>query len=254
MKKPLFILIFVFGAIYANGQCTPDPQFVAAGIYPDTATGLDPAYVGQSYNQNITIITPTDTVVDVLGNMVQVTIDSISLTSVLGLPSGFAYSCDPPSCGFPGGTIKCAELYSTINPTSSDIGVYNIVFETTSYASDVPFIGFFTQDDVIDYYYIEIGAATSTINAFDNNTFELKSVYPNPIIDQARFQFISGDFGSNVFKIYNLLGEEMESRVVYSNIGVNSIHVNTSSYPEGIYLYSINNGYQVLTKRMVVSN
>ena len=83
MKKSLFILLFVFGAVYANAQCTPDPQFVSPGIYPDTATGLDPAYVGQSYNQNITIITPTDTVVDVLGNMVQVTVDSINLTSVI---------------------------------------------------------------------------------------------------------------------------------------------------------------------------
>lgn len=254
MKKSLFILLFVFGAFCANAQCTPDPQFTSPGIYPDTATGLDPAYVGQSYNQNITIITPTDTVVDVLGNMVQVTVDSINLTSVTGLPTGFAYSCDPPSCGFPGGTIKCAELYSTTDPTSSDIGVYNIIFETTAYASDVPFIGFFTQDDVIDYYYIEILAATSTINAFDNTTFELKSIYPNPVADQTRVQFISGNAEPTLFKIYNLLGEEIESSVVYSNRGVNTIYVNTSLYPEGMYLYSINNGKQILTKRMVVSN
>ncbi len=254
MKKSLFILLFVFGAFYANAQCTPDPQFVSPGIYPDTATGLDPAYVGQSYNQNITIITPTDTVVDVLGNMVQVTVDSINLTSVTGLPQGFSYSCDPPSCGFPGGTIKCAELYSMTDPTSSEIGVYNIVFETTSYASDVPFIGFFTQDDVIDYYYIEVFGANSTINTFDNKSFELKSVYPNPITDQARFQFISGDSAPISFKIHNLLGEEVDSRLFYSNKGVNTIYINTSLYPQGIYLYSINNGQKVLTKRMVVSN
>jgi len=254
MKKSLFILLFVFGAIYAYAQCTPDPQFVSPGIYPDTATGLDPAYVGQSYNQNITIITPTDTVVDVLGNMVQVTIDSINLTSVTGLPPGFSYSCDPPTCGFPGGTIKCAELYSMTDPTSSEIGMYNIVFETTSYASDVPFIGFFTQDDVIDYYYIEVFGASSTINTFDNTSFELKSVYPNPITDQARFQFISGDSAPISFKIHNLLGEEVDARLFHANKGVNTIYVNTSLYPEGIYLYSINNGQKVLTKRMVVSN
>ena len=31
----------------------------------------------------------------------------------------------------------------------------NIIFETTAYASNVPLIGTITQDDVIDYYYID---------------------------------------------------------------------------------------------------
>ena len=65
---------------------------------------------------------------------------------------------------------------------------------------------------------------------------------------------ISGNAEPTLFKIYNLLGEEIESSVVYSNRGVNTIYVNTSLYPEGMYLYSINNGKQILTKRMVVSN
>ena len=41
--------------------CTPDPQYSAAGIYPDSATNLSTAYVGQPYSENITIITPNDT-------------------------------------------------------------------------------------------------------------------------------------------------------------------------------------------------
>jgi len=254
MKKTLLILTFVFAAIFANAQCTPDPQFTAAGIYPDTSIGLAPAYVGQSYNENITIITPTDTVVDVLGSMVAVTIDSINLTSVTGLPSGFSYSCDPPSCGFPGGTSKCAELYSTINPTASDIGVYNIIFETTAYASDVPFLGTMTQDDAIDYYYIEISVATSTINQFENTTFELKGAYPNPIINQAKIQFISGNSTNVIFTVFNCLGEKIEESNIATNRGVNDIFINANNYPNGIYMYSINNGERVLARRMVVAN
>jgi hypothetical protein len=186
--------------------------------------------------------------------MVGVTIDSISLTSVSGLPSDFSYSCDPPSCGFPGGTVKCAELFSVIDPTAADIGLYPIIFETTSYASDVPFLGTFTQDDVIDYYYIEISPTTSIINTFDNNTFELKGVYPNPIINQAKIQFISGNADNIVFTVYNLLGEEIDLQLISSNKGVNTINLNTSMYSDGIYLYSINNGSKLQTKRMVVKN
>ncbi|MDA0682434.1 MAG: hypothetical protein O2781_03680, partial [Bacteroidetes bacterium] len=179
MKKTLLTLTLALAFIGAQAQCTPDPQYTAAGIYPDSTTGLSPATVGLAYNQNITIITPTDTVVDYNGNMVPVTIDSINLTSVTGLPPNFAYACNPPSCGFPGGTIKCAELYSTINPIASDVGVYNIIFKTTAYAK-VNLAGIslpITQVDTIDYYYIEVLVATSTINQFDNTTFELKGAY-----------------------------------------------------------------------------
>ncbi len=258
MKKTLLFLTFAFVIAFASAQsssgCSPDPQYTSAGIYPDTATGLAAGYVGQNYIQNITIITPLDTSIDVLGQTVGVTIDSIVLTSVIGLPSGFDYTCDPPNCQFPGGSTKCAELYSTTAPDASLIGVHDIVFETSSYASNVPFVGTYVQDDVIDYYYIEIFAATSTINQFDNTTFELKGVYPNPSVNQAKIQFVSGAPADMVFKMYNLLGEEIESQIISSSIGVNTIYVNTSSYADGVYLYSINNGHQLLTKRMVVKN
>jgi hypothetical protein len=253
MKKILLTLTLALAFIGAQAQCTPDPQYTAVGIYPDSLTGLSPATVGIAYNQNITIIVPSDTVADVFGQMVPVTIDKIDLTSVTGLPSSFSYSCDPPSCSFPGGTTKCAEL-SSAAPTSSEIGLHQIIFKTTTYVSGVPFIGTTTQNDTIDYYYLQVSGVTSTINQFDNTTFELKEVYPNPVSNQAKIQFVSGTTENITFKIYNLLGEEIESQLISSSKGVNTINLNTSSYAEGIYLYSINNGNKVLTKRMIIKN
>jgi hypothetical protein len=253
MKKILLTLVLTIATIFASAQCMPDLQFTDAGIYPDSATGLVNAYVGQNYSQNITIITPLDTSVASLGGLT-VTIDSINLTSVTGLPPNFAYTCDPPSCGFPGGTIKCAELYSTINPTTSDIGLYNITFETKTYVI-APIVGAITQDDVIDYYYIEIlDNTTSVINQFSSLTFELKGVFPNPAVNNAKIQFISGTSEAVIFKVYNLLGEEVDLQIIHSQRGVNTINLNTTSYSEGMYLYSINNGSEILTKRMVVKN
>lgn len=253
MKKTLLTLTLALAFIGAQAQCTPDPQYTAVGIYPDSLTGLSPATVGIAYNQNITIIVPSDTVADVFGQMVPVTIDKIDLTSVTGLPSSFSYSCDPPSCSFPGGTTKCAEL-SSVAPTSSEIGLHQIIFKTTTYVSGVPFIGTTTQNDTIDYYYLQVSGVTSTINQFDNTTFELKEVYPNPVSNQAKIQFVSGTTENITFKIYNLLGEEIESQLISSSKGVNTINLNTSSYSKGIYLYSINNGNKVLTKRMIIKN
>jgi hypothetical protein len=256
MKKVLLSLFFLFAILFANAQCTPDPQFTIAGIYPDSATGLTPAYVGQLYEQNITIITPNDTDVVISPGFpaVNVTIDNIDLTNVTGLPNSFSYSCDPPTCSFAGGTIACAKLFSP-SPTSAEIGLHQIIFETTTYVSDVPLIVTTTQNDVIDYYYLNVSEnTTSTVNTFDNTTFELESAYPNPIISKANIQFVLGNAEAIIFNVYNLLGVEMESQFIDASRGINTIILNTNSYSSGIYLYSINNGDRVLTKRMVVKN
>ena len=178
---------------------------------------------------------------------------TIELTSVTGLPQNFTYDCLAPNCVFAGGSTTCAVLSSTSNPTSADLGSYQIIMNTTTTVDagiGIPI----TQDDVIDYYYLNIVNTTSTINQFDNTTFELKVAYPNPAITQAKIQFISGIPENIMFKIYNLLGEEIESQLISSLRGVNTININTSSYSEGIYLYSINNGERVLAKRMVIVN
>jgi len=253
MKKILLTLTLAFAFIGANAQCSPDAQFTLPGIYPDSATGLLNAFVGQSYNQNITIITPTDTTVEYLGQMLNVTIDNIDLTDVTGLPNSFSYACDPPNCSFDGGTITCAELYSA-SPLSSEIGSHQIIFETTTYVSNVPFIETTTQDDVIDYYYLNISSTTNTINKFNDFTFDLKDIYPNPVSNNAKIQFISGNSTNVFFTVFNHLGEKIEERNIAATRGVNDIEISSNDYANGMYLYAINNGIQIVSKRMIVAN
>jgi len=241
---------------YAQLGCSPDPQFIAPGIYPDTATGLSDAFVGQAYSENITIIVPVDTVVTVAG-FGSITADflSIELTNVTGLPPNFTYTCDPSNCSFPGGTTKCAEVYSTTNPTIPDIGFYPITFECIAHLSAL--MGQITADCtyVESGYSIEIfDNTTAVIHQFNNQTFELRNPSPNPVLKQAEIQFISGKSDDIVFAIYNLLGKQVYLRRIKATSGLNIIDINTSSFSEGIYLYSINNGNKVLTNRMIVSD
>ncbi|MDP7567729.1 MAG: T9SS type A sorting domain-containing protein [Flavobacteriales bacterium] len=253
MKKTLLTLSLAIATIFASAQCTPDAQYTLPGIYPDSATGLPNAIVAQAYNEVITIITPLDTTVMYNGIPLAVTVQTIELTSVTGLPASFTYDCATSNCVFIGGSTSCAVL-SSANPLSSEIGLHQIIMSTTTTVDagiGVPI----TQDDVIDYYYIDIvDNTTSVVNQFDNTTFNLKDVYPNPVNNTAKIQYISGLITTVEFNIYNLLGEEVESRVISSSRGVNTINVNTSTYSEGMYLYSINNGKQILTKRMIVKN
>ena len=255
MKKILLTLALAFTFIGTQAQCSPDSQFTLAGIYPDSVTGLLPAFVGQLYSQNITIITPSDTSVVITAGTpaINVTIDNIDLTNVTGLPPTFSYSCDPPNCSFSGGTTACAELYSA-GPSSSEIGSHQIIFATTTYVSNVPFINTTTQDDVIDYYYLNISSSTNTMNKFNDFTFELKDIFPNPVNNNAKIQFISGSSADIVFTVFNHLGEKIEERNIAATRGVNDIEISANDYANGMYLYAINNGMQIVSKRMIVAN
>jgi len=256
MKKILLTLTLAFAFIGANAQCTPDSQYILAGIYPDSATGVPNALVGQAYNEVITVIVAPDTLVPnpILGGMITVDIVDMTLDSVNGLPANFTYDCLAPNCAFAGGSTSCAVLSSTINPTVADIGSYPIDMYITAQV-DAGLLGIFFEPLVIDYYYIDIiDNTTSTMNQFDNFTFELKSVYPNPVNNQSKIQFITGELKDVVFSVFNYLGEKMDEQIITTNLGVNDIFINANNYPNGMYLYSINNGEKIISKRMLVAN
>jgi hypothetical protein len=253
MKKTLLTLSLAIATIFASAQCTPDSQFSEPGIYPDSTTGLSPAFVGQAYNEVITIVTPLDTTVVYNGATLDVTVQTIELTSLTGLPASFSYDCEFGNCSFAGGVSSCAVL-SSAQVLISELGLHQIIINTTT-TVDAGFGIQIPQNDVIDYYYIEVlNGTASNLNQFNDLTFELKGVFPNPVLNNAKIQFISGKAEAVTFKVYNLLGEEIESQFINPQRGVNTINVNTTSYSQGLYLYSINNGKDVLTKRMIIKN
>jgi len=254
MKKTLLTLTLTIVTIFASAQCIPDPQYVGGGIYPDTITGVADAYVGQPYDQLMTIITPSDTDLVISGISLNATIDNIDLTNVIGLPPNFTYDCNPTSCSFPGGSTDCANIYSTINPTISDIGLYPVTFECIAYVT-IPLLGGTTQTFITGGYEIEIvGNTTSVIHQFNNQKFELKSPFPHPVNDQSKIQFITGEAKDIVFFVFNYLGEKMDEQIIAANRGVNDIFINANNYPNGMYLYSINNGETIISKRMMIAN
>jgi hypothetical protein len=257
MKKILLTLTLAFAFFGAQAQCTPDPQFTLAGIYPDSSVGLPNAIVGQAYNEVITIIVSLDTLVDnpiIPGATISVDIIDIRLDNVNGLPANFSYDCAAPNCIFLGGSTTCAVLYSTINPTAADVGLYQIFMYTTA-TVDAGLFGIQTQNDIIDYYYIEVtDNTTSTMNQFDAFTFQMKDIFPNPVNDQSKIQFITGESKDVVFSLFNYLGEKMDEQIITASRGVNDILINANNYPNGMYLYSINNGGKIISKRMVIAN
>ena len=252
MKNFFLTLTLAFAFFGAQAQCTPDPQFTIAGIYPDSATGLPNAMVGQAYNEVITIISPVDTSTVILGQTIPVTIQTIELESVTGLPPSFSYDCATTDCIFAGGSTSCAVL-SSPSPTITEIGSHQIIMNTTT-TVDAGLFGIQTQNDVVDYYYINVTNATSVINRFNDFTFELKDIFPNPVNNNSKIQFILGNSADVVFTVFNYLGEKIEEKNIAASRGVNNIEISAKDYANGMYLYSINNGIQLVSKRMIIAN
>lgn len=254
MKLLLSTLISVFFYVTLNAQCSPNTSITSPGIFPDEITNLDEAFVGQPYVTQIDVLCPLDTSVSVGGLTVPVTINNIDLTSVLGLPNNFSYSCNPPSCSFPGGSYACAEIFSTVNPSSSDVGYYPLVITTSTLALNVPLIGSLTQLDTIDYFYIDISNSTASLEQVNSSTFELIDVYPNPASGIANFQFVIGKNEKVDFILYDCLGKMVDQRVIYANRGVNRFDIDISSYSSSLYTYSIVSSNNFLSKKIFVSN
>jgi hypothetical protein len=252
MNKTLLSLALAFAFIGAQAQCTPDPEYSIVGIYPDSASGLPGAIVGQAYDEVITIISPTDTSVTIFGQSISVTVQTIELISVTGLPASFSYDCETANCTFSGGSTSCAVLTSP-SPTVAEVGLHQIIMNTTT-TVDAGLFGIQTQDDVIDYYYINVANTTSVINRFNDFTFELKDIFPNPVNSNAKIQFISGNSADVVFTVFNYLGDKIEERNIAANRGINNIEISANDYANGMYLYSINNGMQIVSKRMIIAN
>jgi hypothetical protein len=252
MKKILLTLTLAIAFIGAQAQCTPDPQYSIVGIYPDSASGLPGAIVGQAYDEVITIISPTDTTVTLLGQSLPVTVQTIELTSVTGLPASFSYDCETANCTFLGGSTSCAVLTST-SPTVAEVGLHQIIMNTTT-TVDAGLFGIQTQDDLIDYYYINVTNTTSVINRFNDFTFELKDIFPNPVNNNAKIQFISGNTVDIIFTVFNHLGEKIEERNIAASRGINDVEISANDYANGMYLYSISNGMKIVSKRMIITN
>ncbi|MBX7240652.1 MAG: T9SS type A sorting domain-containing protein [Bacteroidia bacterium] len=158
MKKNYLFFVFFFLLIqhFSMAQCTPDPQYTQAGVYPQT---LAPVCTNTAYSQVFTLVVPADTVIT---NPFPLTvpIDSVVLEALLGLPPGFSYVCSQPNCAFPGGASGCLIMTGT---TPATPGNYIIRSVTNSYA--VVFGSPFVQTDtsLVDTL-IVLGGPAVTVN------------------------------------------------------------------------------------------
>ena len=251
MKKLLLFVAVTFISIATlNAQCTPDPQYTTPGVFPDSATGMSDACIGQVYDQLVTVIVPIDTCAQVLPAPLPCTtfdFDSIVITSFTGLPTGFTYTTNSPQNTtspndggtFEGGTTGCMTI--TGNPTSAEVGVYPLTINLDVYVGGQ--LTPITQQTV-DYYTIEVLDCAS--NGVEENTLSSIVAFPNPTKNVLTLNGLNGSTES--ISILNTNGQVMMS---YSTVQSTQFEINVSTLESGIYFVKIIENNELRTIRFV---
>lgn len=221
MKK-LFFSLFFTATLMANAQlCTPDTTIKVPGFYPSQ---LADGAVGTPYNQTVMILSFKDTSAVVGGSKQKVTIDSLKLTKVIGLPTGMGYVCYEPRCIYLPSAVRCIKL----NGTPNQAGLFPLKFAVTAYAK---LNGFFpvAQPDTIKNFSLLI---TGTSDVAIIQSMDQLAVFPNPVKDVLHVAHHSGKQP----QIMSLTGAIITAKWEQEN-GLWS--ANTSAIPSGVYALKV---------------
>lgn len=244
------------------------------------------------YNQIINLKTLTDTnfVVDLLGQSLTIEgyIEAFRINGVEGLPEGFTYipnttiwtnggaappftpvqGCvsivagqstlanliaeNPEGIDFPLTVIVDVKIHSTNNSLANN-------FLTNKWLSDpsledIPGIG----PIEVTGFVIRVRAnandcqplSTSKIEA---NSFDVLGNFPNPFRLSTQIRYSSKTSKPVRFEVRNMVGKLVVEQNLQANSGLNKINVKSEKLIPGVYFYSLSDGNQTITKRMVVS-
>ena len=243
------LLIATVGVINSSAQiCTANtscvPQGTDYGICPDSTAGLVHGVVNVAYTQTLSILTPPTGAH--WGNATA-TIDSLIVTGVDSLAPGLSYHCLTPTCSFVPGQ-SCL----VINGTPTQVWNKTIIVHITPHVA--LFGQHFAYTPTTNKQYRSIVDATAGIEILDNAKFEVEQNIPNPFSDRSEIHYSSASTSNVEFRVYNMLGAIVYSNKYKAEKGTNIISVDANTFAPGIYMYSLKNGDNTITKRMIVSN
>ncbi|MFT7592543.1 MAG: hypothetical protein ACI9UJ_002481 [bacterium] len=166
----LFITVVLLGLLGYSQNCISDQNIKDVGFHPKT---IEPAHVDSAYKQVLQVRIFKDTSVILNGNPVLATIDSIVVTGIGGLPSGFYYTCAHKNCTFIPDSTGCATLEGTA--AKGDVGQYDLEIQITIYAKIFGTVSTTQKDTIRQFTMIvdDLSSATQHIQSYLN-------LYPNP--------------------------------------------------------------------------
>jgi hypothetical protein len=100
--------------------------------------------------------------------------------------------------------------------------------------------------------YSTVDVEEETISSLPSN-FSLGQNYPNPFNPSTRIQYSITEPTNVKLSVYNLLGQEVVELVNnYRNVGTYEVNFDASNLPSGVYIYRIEAGSILISKKMTL--
>lgn len=247
IKRLLSTFIFTSFTLLVTAQCTPNVSCVPAnatyGVCPDSATGLKHGTVNVPYTETVSIKVPSTT--DGFG-VPGGTVNDIVIKSVVGLEPNLTYQCNPNNCTFPGNSTGCA----LISGTPTQVWNQPIIVKITAHIS-VFGVPSSVDRDLTGYRCIVDGPMG--IESLNSAKFDVGQNVPNPFNGKSEIRFHVVNNEQVDFKIYNMLGAVVYTNSFKAEKGTNTLTLDANTFAPGVYIYSLSDAGQTITKRMIVS-
>lgn len=230
----LFLFVLITAAKVSQSQpCKPDTAFPGTqGILP---AELEKTIVNVPYTAIIKYKAPADTNATVAGAVVKVTVDSLRITEVIGLPANFSYACHNANCMILGGTVGCAKISGTATP--AQVGTYPLKV-VVKLRGRFPFFGLpiqipeSLQYDTNTRYAIVIGYNTGLRKLQASSPMVL---YPNPSTGHIQITLGSAMKEEGVIEVRDLSGRSVHrAKLEHYDTDLDLSHL-----PKGLYLLEV---------------
>ena len=244
MRKLLLLLSFtLLSQMMVNAQCTPVPFSGPALTNPDASQGIPPAFATKVYSETINLRIPADTLVAGY----PLTIDSVGIDSVSGVPNTFSYVTNSATDYWQGGTFGCMIIQGT--PTMADTGTYTLTIYAKIFLGGNPNN---TQDYTVDYDFKVLDPATMGFTDVNQEQFVVLQNAPNPFEYKTTIRFQSPQTSSLQFEVYSIDGKLVRSEMIQAEKGLNKIEFVKGDLPSGLYIYQLKNDIYNVRKQMII--
>ncbi len=219
MIQRIFNLVLILVLTIASKAqiCTPDSNLKVDGIFPVV---LPHAQLSLAYEQTITVRLFKDTTAKFGTATIPVTIDSMLVLGIVGMPPGLTYNCLTSNCRFLPRVNTCVKISGT--PNVADSFPIKIAVRTFGKSGSFPLP---PQTDTIRQYYIVVDGKVG-IGKSQKSKWNLS---PNPV---ASICIIPKIKLATAPQVFDILGKNVNVTYVYEG---NDVILHTEKLASGTY-------------------
>lgn len=262
------------------------------GVWPDTLTNLPCAFADNAsgYNATIDVKTLTDTFVSIsIGPLpvdINAYIEAFRINAVEGLPTGFTYipnqtiwtnggsapnftpvqgcvsilaaqsalsdiiSANPTGADFPLTVVVDAKIASSDNQLANAI----ISNRWLSELNTLPGITAIPVEGYVIRVRPTAGVGCDPLAIAELvEPVAVAGNFPNPFSKSTNIRFNSTTNREMELKVFNMVGKEMQKFAIKAVKGENTFTLVNEKLTPGVYFYTLSDGNNTTTRRMVVS-